>query len=832
LIKENFNLYTRCIDFKACKIMRKLEINIGSEMMASLGLESLDLNFQESKVYIFLLALGPLSLGEIIKNAEFTSADAIKSLEGLQNKGYVHQIPGIASRYNAILPLNDLKASADTTITQMEALVAQLDEHIAKKMEIILGKMREESQKISDGIRTAQTAINQTEMKAEGDIEARIARYTLEVEQGTDETKTNIKKIFETKQNDHQALVSNLKGNYTLKAEEFGSKFKQTNQELLEKYQGGIDELVSSETERNKVLTTQIENMVSQSQESLNQGIQNVHHSMDTTGNVLFQSIDERNDKLNAQISNVTSEIAQKVTKVSEDSQLKVGSSFGSFNEKVHQQLDISKQDAVGAFASTRDEIKTKTVGSAENLQQALSDTLVSTQNQLIEMLQQAQETLSKKVVEARNQVQTSIEEFSEAVKVQTDSDIQKIVINTESTFGGLAQDTQSTYEQTQQEINTALNEMKTEARDRTEEIKGAALLELSRIVETLKTEINSHMEQFRQTLVPQDQQLKEELAKFRTEASTARSQALESFKTMMDGFKSTVTTKHQEMEALATQETNTLLEYINQFIEEINGQIRDYDDTFHTTLTETAVKMSEKLIVHTRELQKKMGAVVNEMSKSASDQLATTSQLISSSIQAEITTLETELADYTTKFKDVTQQNEEVFKNYLFSLEKLSSLVTDTKHPEVQTAPIISREAVLKYIQSMFSRMKGGMTLLIPQADDIPIELILETKNHQRINLVSVLEPAKHTEILKKLFSKPNVRVRRVDVIKFEGVEKYIAADRDGEEVIIGITEDQGETVAIASYSDAFVTLMGKIVLGDYFLARSIEITRTEVGM
>jgi hypothetical protein len=830
--KEKLNVFQRLKEFNVRIIINKTEINLGSVIMASLGLESLDLNFQESKVYIFLLALGPLSLGEIIKNAEFTSEDAIKSIEGLQNKGYVHQIPGIASRYNATLPFNDLKASADATISQMEALAAQLDEHIARKLEVILGKMREESQKISEGIETAQTSINQTEMKAQGDIEARIARYTVEVEEGTDETKTNISKIFETKQSDHQALVSNLRGAYTQKANEMGTSFNQTNQKLLEKYQGGISELETAENERNQLLTTQIDNLVSKSQESLTQGLQNVHQSMETTGQVLFQSIDERNEKLNAQISNVTAEISQNVTKVSDDSQLKVGSALESYNEKIHQQLDVSKQDAVGAFTSTRDELKTKTVGSAENLQQTLNASLVATQSQLIEMLQQAQETLSQKVLEARNQVQTTIEEFSEAVKVQTDSDIQKIVINTESTFGGLAQDTQNTYEQTREGINTAFTEMTTNTRDKTEEIKGAALLELTRIVDTLKAEINSHLEQFKQTLAPQDQQLKDDLIKFKTEVTASRSHALESFKAMMEEFKSTVTIKHQEMENLATQETNLLLENINQFIEGLNGQIQEYDSTFNSTLTETAVKMSEKLIVQTRELQEKMVAVVSEMSKSASDQLTTTSQLISSSIQAEITTLETELTDYTAKFKEVTQRNEEVFKNYLFSLEKLSNLVTDTKHPEVQTAPIISREAVLNYLQSMFSRMKGGMTLLIPQADDIPLDIILETKNHQRINLVSVLDPAKHTDLLKKLFSKPNVRVRRVDVTKFEGVDKYVAADRDGEEVIIGITEDQGQTVAIASYSDAFVTLMGKIVLGDYFLARSIEITRTEVGM
>ena len=179
--------------------------------MATLGLESLDLNLQESKIYLLLLALGPLSLGEVIKHAEFTLEDAMKSLEVLKEKGYVHDISGIALRFQALLPFDDLKTSAETTISQMEGLANQLDEHISQKLSIILGKLREEASKISEGLRNAQTAINQAEMKAEGDIEARIARYTLEVEQGTDQAKNDISKTFETKQSEHNTLISNLK---------------------------------------------------------------------------------------------------------------------------------------------------------------------------------------------------------------------------------------------------------------------------------------------------------------------------------------------------------------------------------------------------------------------------------------------------------------------------------------------------------------------------------------------------------------------------------------------------------------------------------------------
>ncbi len=800
--------------------------------MTSLGLESLDLNFQESKVYIILLAFGPLSLGEIIKNAEFTTGDAVKSLEGLKSKGYIHEIPGIASRYHALLPFNDLKTSAEQTIAQMEQLASQLDDHIAQKLGIILNKLREESQKISEGFETARTTLNQAEMKAEGDAEARVARYVLETEQGTDQTKNDIIKTFETKQGEHQALVASLKDQYVQKTNEIRAKFQESNKQLLEKYKGGLDELQSGETERNQTLTTQVDTLATQTQDSLTEGIQNVRQSMDTTGQALLQSIDERNEKLSTHITNVNADMANLVSKIGDDNQQKVISTLETWNSKLHQQLDEGKQEAVGALTSAREEIKTKTVGSAQNLQQTINETLIAAQNQIGELLQNAQTILSEKVTEARNQVETSMEGFSEAVKVQTDSDIQKIVINTESSISGLAQDAQTTFDATREDMAAVFNALTTDSKDKAEEVRGAALLELSRVVAALKTEITLHLDQFKDTFAPQEQYLKEQLSNFQTVVTSSRTQTLETFTSMMGDFKSSVDANYQEIEGLISGETNTLLESINQFIAELDGQIKDYDSNFSDTLTESAVKGSQHLIAQTRELQEKMVAVVSELHTTASNQLSETSDLITASIQAEINTLETELTDYTTKFKEVTQQNEDVFKNYLFSLGKISSLVTDTKHPVVQTAPIFSKEATLSYIHGMFSRMKAGITLLIPKTDEIPVDLILQTKAHQKINIVTVVAPATHGELLKKLFSKPNVKIKAVDTTRFEGVDRYIAADRDGEEVLIGIVEDQGETVAIASETTAFITLMGKIVLGDYFLARSQEIKRLDVGM
>ncbi|MHA2304700.1 MAG: hypothetical protein ACXACU_04845, partial [Candidatus Hodarchaeales archaeon] len=378
----------------------------------------------------------------------------------------------------------------------------------------------------------------------------------------------------------------------------------------------------------------------------------------------------------------------------------------------------------------------------------------------------------------------------------------------------------------------SVLSEMKVETKQKTEEVKSSALTELNNIIDSLKTNINSELEGFKSILEPQENFLKEKLAAFQTEFSNSQNQAITAFKSVMEDFKSGVTTNHQELSEMINKEKNNIQGSINQFINEMNNQIANYDSQFSDILKASAVKSSEKVIAKTTEFQEKMTSVVNEMSNTASNQLSRTSELISSSIEAEIGTLETELTDYTSKFKEITIANEEVFKNHLFSLEKLASLVKETEHPEVQTASIISKEATLTYIRSMFSRMKGGITLLLPNINDIPVDLILATKSTQRIRIVSIIDVEAHKDLLKKLFQKPNVRIRSVDQEKFVGVEGYLAAERDGEEVLIGIKEDKGEVVAIASESDAFINLMGKIVLGDYFLARSQEINRASVGM
>jgi len=798
----------------------------------SLRLESLDLDIEESKVYIILLALGPLSLGEIINNIAISHEEAKKSLNGLKNKGYILEIPGVAFRYQALLPFKDLKASAEITISKLETLASQLDEHISSKLGVILGKMKEESQKINEGMNSAQEALTQVEMKGEGDTEAQIAKYVLDLEQKTGQTKHSIIEMFETKQTDHETLVSKIQGNFSQKAQEIGSMLQSTSHQLHDKYQEGISEIKSSENQRDQELMAQIDNLANQSQNSLTEGMQNVHQSMENTGQTLFNSIDERNQKITSHVSNYTTEVINRISEEVDRNRTSIINSLNSSLEQVTGQLENNKKSAMGIFSSTRDDIKSKSIGSAQNLQQTLTEILINTQGQLNNVLQQAQETLSQKIEETKNTLDTTIGKFNESVQLQLDSEIQKTLTNTESTFSDLVSHAQTSSEKTQEEVKESLDGLIVESKKKAQEVNDLAGQELVHVVESLKNEVNSHLELFKTALTPQEQTIKDEITSFQNDFKSAQTQSLEKFSGMMEDLKTSVESRKREIDTLISQETSVLTDSINDFVNELITLIGNYDNQYRQLITESSEKSSEGLIAQTQEIKERTLAVVNQVAKTATNQLNATNELISAGIEAEVTTLETELSDFTSQFKEVTRQNDEMFKNYLFSLEKLATLTSETKRPTIQTAPIISKEATLSYILSMFSRMKGGMTLLIPNLDDVPVDLILTTKTHQRITIVTLIDPETQTDFLKKLFQKPNVRVRRVDTSRFVGAEQYIAADRDGEEVILGIVEDSGQTVAIASQSEAFIGLIGKIVIGGTFLAQSQEITRASVGM
>ncbi len=798
----------------------------------TLGLDTLNLNEHESKVYVALLALGPLSLGEIIQHAGFSFDDTVQYLEQLKNKGYLVEISGVAIRYRVILPLDDLKASTEATITKMEDLAAQLDDHISKKLGIIVNKLREEAKKTKDGVTQSQESINQAEMKAESDVEARIAKFSLEVEQGTELTKQSIISDMDTKREEHQNLLAELENSFKEESLRIQGSQREINKKLIENYHTGLSNLTSQETERIEALKTESNKITEESNNQIVEGIHQIRKSVEQVGESLYSSIDQRNEKLTSSVESVSSDIASKVSEFSTTNQGKIIDSLKLYNDTIQGKVNASSKNAVDIFSSTGDHVKSKTIDSVQNLKQSINETLNGTQTQLSEILTKIQETISLKITETQDQIEKKMVELTENVQTQTDSNIQQVISNSEATFRYLVQESQTVFETTQSSLDNAFGDFVSSSTNNVDRIKTESIIQLNKIVDTMKAEIKVQIDAFSEALAPQEEKINTEISNFKAHLNTSQDQALASLNEMLTTFKETIQEKNQELNNLVASESENLVESVNQYLRNIENQLAGYDSKYKDSLINIAVKNSEKLIAQTRDIQEQMKATIGEFSKLAAGQLSAVVEMVSKSVETEVKTLETELTDYSYKFNEVTQANQDIFRNYLHSIEKIDSLIRNTKHPVVETAPIVSKEATLTYVNDMFSRITSGITILIPKIEDIPVDLILATKTSQRISLVTICNPEKDKDFLRKLLQKPNVRIRAVDPIKFEDVDKYIAADRDGEEVIIAVTEDSGEVLAIASLADSFIKLMGKIVLGDYFLARSQEIQRSEVGL
>ena len=798
----------------------------------SLGLESLNLDFQESKLYIILLANGPQSMGELIKQVDIVSADIEKGLEGLKKKGYVHEIQGIANRYHAILPYRELRQDGKKTISEMEALASQLDEHISMKLETILSTMEEESERMSNALMQVKTEIDQLETKAANDIEELTAKNVLEVEQENVKGQEALKGVINQKQEEHKALLADVGSSFNRKTDSFNETFDEINKNLETTYNGGIEELKISESNRSQETEDELQTLISASEGKLVQGLQSVRESLQNTGNTLFGSIDKQNEIFNNQISKTVLELASSIENTSTGSQENLANTINTYHTELNKDLELTKNETKSTLESTQNNISTESFGSSEKAQQAIEKILTGAQTQLAEVFEQTQTMLTQKLDEAKKQVDNSLNQFSDTIRTNVDVDFQKIMTNTEGVITKLVEKASNTHQKASSEISQQFETLKKDGTSSINSFKGLTITSLNESIDSLKKEIQSHMKNFESVMTPQEKELKEELERFNSEFTASRNQSLNMFIQQLEDFKTEVTTRNRELSEKVKQDIDTLKQEVLSSITELTTMMQKYDENYSSILIESSTKTSEGLITKTRVLQEKVVNVLSEMTKTADHQISVTNQLISDSMKTEMSTFENEMKDYALKFDEVSKKNADALKNYLFSLEKLASLVTETPAPNVQTAPIISKQATLQYIESMFSRLKGGMTLLVPSIEDIPVDSILATKNHQRINLVSVLDPETHKDLLKKLLQKPNVRVRKVDVTKAGSIEGYLAADRDGEEVIIGVREDEGETITIASLADSFIVLMGKIVLGDYFLARSQEIPRADVGL
>jgi hypothetical protein len=159
--------------------------------------------------------------------------------------------------------------------------------------------------------------------------------------------------------------------------------------------------------------------------------------------------------------------------------------------------------------------------------------------------------------------------------------------------------------------------------------------------------------------------------------------------------------------------------------------------------------------------------------------------------------------------------------------MEDFERIVREYQFPKITSLPVIGHGGAMNTIKHFLSDFKASVTLLIPNPNEIPVDLIAETKRPKRITVASMfdIDDPVQKEMIRKLVEQDNVTVRQLS--SQANLPLYLSADRDGEETFFGAhdPENKAEFAGMVSENKGYVDFIGKTITSD-FLSRAKKLS------
>ena len=185
----------------------------------------------------------------------------------------------------------------------------------------------------------------------------------------------------------------------------------------------------------------------------------------------------------------------------------------------------------------------------------------------------------------------------------------------------------------------------------------------------------------------------------------------------------------------------------------------------------------------------------------------------------------------FTTDFQITVKKGLEILTTKITIMEDFERLVNGYTYPKVTSLPVIGRGSALHTIDHYLGDFKASVTLLIPNPNDIPVELIAKTKRPKRVTVASVfnLDDPREKQMVAKLLEQDNVTVRQLSPGHGPdtGYPQYLSADRDAEEIFFGSydLENKAEFAGMVSQNRHYIEFIGRVITSDYLSkAKKIE--------
>ncbi len=512
---------------------------------------------------------------------------------------------------------------------------------------------------------------------------------------------------------------------------------------------------------------------------------------------------------------------------------------LGSYGEKVH-----TTGEELGENIRTHmTQIEQETISFREQFNQTgniLNDHQATQVNNLTEAIQSEYEKLLPQMTDATSKfvdnsstaLEAAISAYEEesariyqafTESIQTKSDTLNAIVSTaktnvETTISQVQEETKSKLDNYVENATQLIDEHITTHDTVMSETKNKGIA----VTQALKKDINSTIDETATEL--------EILVNDEIKTNRAAIKELET------KIKTTVTETIDDTKKQYEEGINQAVKQKEAHIEEVTNWINEITNKIQTVTNSTRETLQQEIEGVEQALKEKIN-IIQESLRKKTEQTITATEPLGKSLDKK--TAQNMTSMRTTADKVLTEITKTIKTNIKPTMtladqtkKKLLAIWEETKQMkprELETTwLVVSLENIKKFLAAMIKRTKSTITMTIPNKLDVPTEVIKKIPTSRRVHIITEISPDRDDNDktwVQELYSKPNVRVLKHKKLK------YIAAARDGEEVLLAPLQDLPDISGLASEQEGYVKLYQQII-GPIFMADSREIRRGEVDM
>ncbi|MHA2334307.1 MAG: helix-turn-helix domain-containing protein, partial [Candidatus Hodarchaeales archaeon] len=665
-------------------------------------LEQLGLTNQEENVLLHLLTIGQLTKGEISDGLNIPYKELETTIDKLVQRNFVTEIPGMAEpKYAAHYPLDGIKKGLQQGVDRLNSLGKDLDNYI----EVRANEIKHDIDYLKESV---DVKLDNT--KSDIFEKRKITSEAIEVKKTRADNSVDNVNVLAQSQVD-------------LIAYEYAEGVKQ----LAIEFESLINDRIQS---TNQVLGNLIESLGINVQDHAGSIAFFEEQHQENLSEIVKGTIATPVSAIRGQVSDLVGDIKGLATTIREQ-----GRDINRYLENVKSDLETRRQRYKTTLELTRGGVEEQAAKTIEVTRKELEKSSSRINSAIREFLEKEFEydSGSQLVKERRWLFFTRIIDRSgefEKIKAKVNGlvegqnhllvkSVEDFLTSTTNSINKMSVDISSNIDKTVLEITNRLTKYQQKLEEQINSMDSNGKITITEI----KTIENNLLESFKSLQQDVDEISKRELEKVKT---TLQSITEKVDNSVQDTVKETLkegeilrNTLHEQVRLLLAKNDDSK----NEFIVSTKLAI----ETAQLLLRKSVGNLSDFSLKKFEEMEKTLAIRVEELKKYLHPDFA-----------RNVDTVKSSMKDYSNKFKEQTTGLNAVLKEQEIAVSELKEKILATETPDVDTAYIIGKKAILNYIEIMIQRMKSSLTLVIPDPVDIPVQAIKDSKPHHRISVVS----------------------------------------------------------------------------------------------